>query len=372
MTTIAILGAAAVQDDAVRVARSFGWTVHVLAAAANGPAAQSADVFAPIDFSNVEDVKSYVREHGVDAVYSTGSDFAIPVSAQVSEDLEMPRFVTPQTASTCNQKSLMRRTLADMPGNVKAQEVKTAVGTTWDGPWPVIVKPADAQGQRGVARVNSPDGLVAAIEAALPHSRTQTAIIEEFIEGTEVSVNGYMVDGRLVFVAVSDRETWPEYVGLIAAHVAPGTAADDATRERVSELMQDASRRLGIENGPVYAQVMIRDGMPHIIEITPRLDGCHMWKVLRESAGVDLMEWTLRHLVEGSAPEVAGGMLNPPLAPVQLRFHCQEPGTEYDSGRHPSPKTSIERCQYYTDGDTVRPINGRFEKVGYDICREDA
>ena len=66
MTQIGILGAAAVQDDGVRAAQALGWTVHVLAARPDGPAAESADVFVPIDFSDRDAVVRYAQAHALD------------------------------------------------------------------------------------------------------------------------------------------------------------------------------------------------------------------------------------------------------------------------------------------------------------------
>lgn len=367
MTAIAILGAAAVQDDAVHAAHRLGWTVHVLAGQPDGPAARSADVFAQIDFSDRDAVERYVRYHRLDAVYSTGSDFAIPVSADVSGRLGLPRFVTEAVADVCNRKPEMRRVLGDLRGNVESLEIRDGEELVWTGRWPVIVKPADAQGQRGVQLVQGPQAAKEAIAGALTHSRSGTAIVEEFIDGPEVSVNGYLVDGRMVFLAVTDRQTWPEFVGLIASHVAPGEAADDDAREAVLRLMEAAAARLGISDGPLYAQVMLREGIPYIIEITPRLDGCHMWKVLRRATGVDLMDWTLRHLVKGTPPAPATPLLNPPMVPTRLDFLCQPPHLRFHPGEHPSRADSLERYVYYRDGDMVRPVNGRFEKVGFDI-----
>lgn len=370
MTQIGILGAAAVQDDGVRAAQALGWTVHVLAARPDGPAAESADVFVPIDFSDRDAVVRYAQAHALDAVYSIGSDSAIPVSAYVSERLGLPHFVSSAVAEVCNRKPEMRRALVGIQGNVPAQEVSTDDDAVWTGRWPIIVKPADAQGQRGVSRVDAQESVRAAVSEALLHSRSGSAIIEEFIEGPEVSVNGYLVDGRLVFLAVSDRETWPEFVGLIASHVAPGDAADDDVRSAIHKVVEAAAQRLGITDGPLYAQMMVRDGQPYIIEITPRLDGCHMWKVLREATGVDLMDWTLRHLVDGSAPHRTERLINPSMAPVRLEFHCQPPQTVYRSADHATPADATERYDYYQDGATVRAVNGRFEKVGYVIRRD--
>lgn len=368
MTRIGILGAAAVQADAVLAAQSLGYEVHVLAAAANGPAAEITDTFVAIDFSDVAAVVNYAKDAGLNVVYSVGSDIAMPVSAKVSAELGLPHFVSVQTAVNCNSKPDMRAHLGDMLGNIPSKTVMSAVGAHWEGPWPIIVKPSDSQGQRGVSKLEDPAGLSAAIENALPHSRRGSVILEEFIDGPEVSVNGYMVDETLAFMAVSDRETWPEFTGLVAAHALPSRYETEDLHARIRSMMSTAANKLGIDNGPVYAQVMLRDGQPYVIEITPRLDGCHMWEVIKTSTGTDLLAATLQHLVDGKAPTFSDPDALEALA-VRLDFHCQAPNTAYSSDRFPRPADSVERYAYYRDGDIVRPVNGRYDKVGYDIRR---
>lgn len=368
MTRIGILGAAAVQADAVHAAQSLDYEVHVLAAAANGPAAEIADTFVALDFSDVAAVVKYAKDADLDVVYSVGSDFAMPVSAKVSTELGLPHFVSVETAVSCNSKPDMRAQLGDMPGNIPSKTVTTTVDAQWEGTWPIIVKPSDAQGQRGVSKLEDPAGLSAAIDNALPHSRCGSVILEEFIEGPEVSVNGYMVAGTLAFMAVSDRETWPEFTGLVAAHVLPSRYVTEDLHARIRSMMSTAANQLGIDNGPVYAQVMLRDGQPYVIEITPRLDGCHMWEVIKTATGTDLLAATLRHLVDGEAPTFSDSdPMDDPA--VRLDFHCQPPNTAYSSDRFPRPADSVERYAYYRDGDIVRPVNGRYDKVGYDIRR---
>ncbi|MBM4554498.1 ATP-grasp domain-containing protein [Rhodococcus hoagii] len=237
----------------------------------------------------------------------------------------------------------MRRALVGIQGNVPAQEVSTDDDAVWTGRCPVIVKPL-MPGQRGEPR-RRPGVGQGRCQRGPPALPERVGDHEEFIEGPEVSVNGYLVDGRLVFLAVSDRETWPEFVGLIASHVAPGDAADDDVRSAIHRSSRRPAQRLGITDGPLYAQMMVRDGQPYIIEITPRLDGCHMWKVLREATGVDLMDWTLRHLVDGSAPHRTERLINPSMAPVRLEFHCQPPQTVYRSADHATAADATERYE---------------------------
>ena len=87
-------------------------------------------------------------------------------------------------------------------------------------------------------------------------------------------MNGYMVNGVMRFLIVSDRDTWPEYTGLIHKHIIPSKAVCDTINHKIKRIVEDACNRIGILNGPVYFQMKVLNGHPYIIEMTPRLDGC--------------------------------------------------------------------------------------------------
>ncbi len=363
---IAILGAAPVQEDAVRVAQSLGVQTLVIAQAADGPAAAVADDFVAVNFMDRKALTQVVADSNVDVVYSTGSDMAMPVSAALSERRNSATFVSEDTARICNDKVAMRQATQGLPGAVPAWSASPGEfpDDTGEGPW--IVKPADAQGQRGVQRIDDSEDLEEAVRYAASFSRSGRAIIERFIGGTEVSVNGYLVGGDLLFCEISDRETWPQYTGLIRAHVVPSIyGANPAVVSAIEEVLEIASRELGITNGPVYAQMKIENDVPFLIEITPRLDGCHMWLLLHYATGVNLMEATLRHLVFGVHPDFSR---RNPTEPWTLEFHCQEPNTPATFPENfGSEPCTVHSYRYYTEDSNIRPVNGRYEKIGYRI-----
>lgn len=361
-----ILGAAAVQDDAVKAAQKLGYNVYVAAQAADGPAARSADKFIEENFMNLEAMRDLIVAENIDAVYSTGSDLAMPVASKLSERLELPHFVSAKTATACNDKVAMRLATQDLMGSVPAIKSgeEGCPEITFDGPW--IVKPSDAQGQRGITKVEKSEELGTAIEFARSHSRSNNAIIERFVGGTEISVNAYMVAGKLVFLTVSDRETWPEYVGLIRAHIIPSQYVEDPRlMAEIQDVLEAFALRLGIENGPLYAQMKVENGRAYVIEITPRLDGCHMWRLIKQASGFDLMDATLRHLLTGEIPTDFGGPINEKW---KLEFHCQAPNTQalYPEGYDVVDGKEFS-YRYYEPGAVIRPVNGRFDKIGYRI-----
>lgn len=375
VTRLLILGASAVQHDAVRAAQSLGMEAWVCARAADGPAAAAADRFVPLDFSDEEALGKLVSDSDIDVVYSVGSDNAMPVACRISEALHLPHFVSSRTAATCNDKVAMRSSLGDLRGNV-AFRVVTSAEEPPSLPWPAIVKPADSQGQRGVALVHDEHAFRQAVAAALPHSRSRRAIVEPYLSGSELSVNGYLVEGQMRLLVVTDRVTWPQHTGLIRQHVVPSATTDQAMQEQIREIVTGAAARLQITDGPVYAQVKLQGGAAHILEITPRLDGCHMWKLLRASTGTDLLRAALAHLATGVLPEEAlqegSAQTSRTLRPAVLDFRCQEPLTPADyTGFADDVPGLVDSYRYYEQDAMIRPVNGVLEKIGYTITVEE-
>ena len=135
--------------------------------------------------------------------------------------------------------------------------------------------------------------------------------------------------------------------------------------EKIKRIVEDACNRIGILNGPVYFQMKVMNGHPYIIEMTPRLDGCHMWNLLARSTGVNLMKLVFEHLLYDDISELK--CLNSDIKPMELVFFCQKPKTIMDQSAFLIPKDSEDSFFYYATGDNIRPVNGRFDKVGYFI-----
>ena len=362
---VLILGVASVQLDAVLELRKMGCETFAIAMAKDGPAADAADHFSIINILDIESVVKHIQENNINAVYSTGSDLAMPVACRISERLGLPHFVSSKTAYTCNHKDAMRSELtSECEGNIPFQvlsDIKTEI--TMD--FPLILKPSDAQGQRGIFLIHSQEEFEAHFEQAKSFSREGKAIVEKYIDGPEVSVNGYMVNGVLRFMVASDRDTWPEYTGLIHKHIVPGKAFTKEAEVKMKKILEDACNRMGILNGPVYFQMKIMNDQPYIIEMTPRLDGCHMWNILERAAGVNLIRLTFMHLLYNDVSELDKAFEQ--VKPMELVFWCQKPDTYMDRGVLEMPGDACYHFYYYEDGDYIRPVNGRFDKIGYYI-----
>lgn len=367
---VLILGVASVQMDAILELKNMGYEVHACAMAKDGPGADAADYFKEINILDVEKLIKYIQENEISLVYSVGSDLAMPVVNLISEKLNMPHFVSEKTAHICNNKDLMRQKLGnDFRGNVNFQVIKSKDDKV-RLEFPFIVKPADSQGQRGVILVNNYEEYLESYKLAKKYSRSGLVIIEKYVSGPELSVNGYVIDGEIKYLISSDRETWPQFTGLIHKHIVPSIHTNNKIENKIKGIIENACKKLQIENGPVYAQMKLESEEPYIIEITPRLDGCHMWNILNNYSGVNLLKLTFQHLLNNDMSEL-DKIYNEFNEGYTLEFICQEPNTKAKYGNYEKQiKESISSFNYYKEDEMIRPVNGKYDKIGYFIYKK--
>ncbi len=212
MTTILILGAGVMQEPGIRIARRKGWRVILADGNPRATARDRADVFAPIDLKDKEGLAAFARsiqrESGLDGVFTAGTDFSSSV-AWVAEKLGLPG-IPYATAMRATDKCLMRESFA-------AAGVPSPLFFCWAGTgtpqsrippgmtFPMVVKPVDNMGARGVRRVEDDRQLTDACAAALPLSRSSRVIVEEYMDGPEFSLDAIVYKGNVSICGVADR-----------------------------------------------------------------------------------------------------------------------------------------------------------------------
>ncbi|NLY87522.1 MAG: hypothetical protein GX083_03120 [Clostridiales bacterium] len=135
------------------------------------------------------------------------------------------------------------------------------------------------------------------------------------------------------------------------------------TKDKSVDLAKRIANKIGIKDGPCYYQIKLRNCEdPIIIEVTPRLDGCHMWNLIKHYCGVDLLDATFRHLLDGD--QVIKERFSFPTEEYQLIFLNKEPNLRVDKSEF-DVEGSEYICYYYEEGDRVMKINGYIEKCGY-------
>ena len=374
---ILILGAGNAQIDLISYCKDQGMEVFGCSYSDGDPGIRFMDHFARINITDDKAVTEYARDMQVDFVYSVGSDIAMPTVSIVSERLGLPHFVSSQSALICCNKQRMREALKESRYHIPYRTCLTIEETRDFNIWPVTVKPVDSQGQRGVSVAKDAEQLKAAFERAQSFSRSGPVILEEYVEGREVSVNAFLKGGEIVFSMITDRESFPQFPGgIIHRHYIPSVFEGTGTQEQIMDLVRDITKRLEITEGPVYFQIMIRDGRPYLIETTPRLDGCHMWRLIKMYCGADLLDMTMRALCERNPAGDGTGAceergMEHTRDPLMTEFFSLPPGSEFDRSAFEA-LPALYREFYYADGETVKPINGYMEKCGFRIAGQES
>lgn len=333
-----VLGAGAAQLGLLEAARARG--LFVVAADGN-PAAPGFPLASKRALVSTEDEAALERlaaAEEVEGIVAPGTDWPVGVAARVAARLGLPHPITAATAALAVSKLRQRSRLreAGVPQPAYAV-VKAAAAVDGQALWEelgrplagMVVKPADRQGQAGIALVRWPDELEGAVADALRASRGGVALVEALVEGQEVTVNAFSCGGAFVPVAVTDRTTVAERAfGVAVAHVWPSGLPAERVHA-AARVAEAAARALGIEDGPTYTQLVVdEEGQPHVMELAARLGGGHDAELCAAAVGVDLAGLTVRAaLGEPVAAEEARPRALPGVGGATTRFlAADEPG----------------------------------------------
>jgi len=379
--TVLFVGAGRHQRRAIMQARDRGLRVVAVDRNPDAPGLAAADVPETVDLMDVDAVTEIARRHAVDGALTVSADRAVPVVAMVTERLGLPTIGS-TTAHLMTHKIGMRRTLAEagvpQPRFAAARDLRegrAAVGTVGV---PSVLKPADSGGQRGVFRIDSRDDLDAHLHAALAESKSGEAIVESFVDGTEMNCIVLARDGEATVLTLSDRLRPPGIgFGVGWIHVYPASIYGDqlALAERVAV---QAVHALGLRNGIAFPQLIAEpDGGIVVVEVAARIPGGQMADLVRHAVGVDLVDVALRQALGEDVPdETALPRFSQPLA---IRFFTAQPG--------PLPTGVVRRIgslepvlgadgvvqaeTYLQVGETIRPVRLDGDRRGYVIAVAD-
>lgn len=305
---ILILGAGVMQIPALRWAAEQGWYIYVADGNPQAVGISMAHRFLHVDLSDVEGMIAAAAEvrdrEGLDGVFTAGTDFSYTV-ARVAEALGLPGL-SPEVAYRASNKAEMRTVLrrhgVSSPNFAILKNGEAEEQVLERLSFPLVVKPVDNMGSRGIRRVDTLEEYRRAFEDAGRHSRSGTVIVEEYIPGMEFSIDALVVNGEVTYTGIADRHIFfpPYFVEM--GHTIP-TVADDTVLAEVRKTFEAAVRALGIDNGAAKGDVKWDGERAFIGEVAARLSGGYMsgW-TYPYCSGVELTGAALQQAV-GRRPE---------------------------------------------------------------------
>ena len=315
---LAIIGASYLQLPLIEKAREMGYTTHVFAWAANDVGEKAADHFYPISIVEKEQIAEKCREIGICGVCSIASDLAAITVNYVAARLGLPGNSMESTVKSTNKHRM--RLAFEANGDPSPKSIPVDEQTdlaSLDLHYPVIVKPTDRSGSRGICKLEDPNGLKDAVESALDACFEKKALIEEYAEGQEYSVEGISFHGEHHILAMTLKYTTGAPHFIETGHMEPAPVAPE-TFERVKTVVTHALDSLGITDSASHSEIKIDgDGAIRIIEIGGRMGGdCIGSDLVRYSTGIDFVRAVIQ-VACGEQPD-----LQPVCAPmpVEVRF----------------------------------------------------
>lgn len=291
MKKIAIIGASYLQLPLIRKAKEMGLETHVFAWAANDVGEKEADFFYPISIIEKEQILAKCREIGISGICSISSDLAMITVNYVANSLDLTGNSLEATFLSTN-KHLMRKRF-DACGDPSPKSILVDTIRDLDGislRYPLIVKPTDRSGSRGVTEVFSFDQLGKAIEAANQQGFEKKALVEEYAEGKEYSVEYISWHGQHFFLAVTQKFTTGTPHFIETGHLQPAALSDNML-QKIKQVVTHALDSLKITEGASHTELKIDDDDNiRIIEIGGRMGGdCIGSSLVPLSTGVDFV-----------------------------------------------------------------------------------
>ena len=329
------------------------------------------DDYVNVSIVDKDAVLRAARDKRIDGILSFACDPGVISAAYVQEQMGLPSSGPFQSVEILQNKDKFRAFLARHGFNVpKARSYGSREEALQDcGLWdyPVIVKPVDAAGSKGVSRVNGAEELDSAVDLAFRFSFARRIIVEDFLEkrGRSSDTDCFSIDGQLRFVSFNDQHFDPDSANPFtpAAFSWPSTF----TREEEASLTAEIQRLislLGMTTALYNVETLVTaDGTPYIMEMAPRAGGNRLAEVLRYATGVDMITAITRWAVGDPMGEISQKPYEGHWAEIIL--HANESGIfrglQLD---RPEQAEMIEEDLWVRPGDSVEPFNAANQAIG--------
>ncbi|MBS7262679.1 MAG: GNAT family N-acetyltransferase [Eubacteriales bacterium] len=371
---IMILGAGILQLPAIRKALDMG--LRVVAVDMNPDAVGfrekgiEREVISTID---IPEVVKAAKRHGVDGVMTLASDMPMRTVAAVAEEMGLVG-IDAATAKRATDKAEMRKALAKygvpIPKFFKVSDREEYDRAAASFRVPFIVKPADNSGSRGICKIDDPRD-AAAVAAAYDYSRSASrsgdVVVEEYMNGPEVSVETLTVDGVCHVIQITDKMTTGSPHFVETGHTQPTRLPLDVATA-IRRVAVAATRAIGIKNGPSHTEIIVTEEGPKIVELGARLGGdCITTHLVPLSTGVDMVACCIR-IALGQKPDI----MRRYRKGAAIRYFESRRGVLKRIGgvEEASRLRGVRQISFvYQIGDTVPDVKSSGDRIGFVIAQ---
>ncbi|MEE1244208.1 MAG: ATP-grasp domain-containing protein [Acutalibacteraceae bacterium] len=305
MKKLMLLGGSRYLLSVIETAHKLGIYVITCDYLPDNTAHKFSDEYINVSIIDKEKVLEAAQNLQIDGIMSFACDPGVVTAAYVAEKMGLPFQGSYESTTILQDKGLFRKFLSDNNFNVphaKRYTDKEAPFSDIDFfTWPVIVKPVDSAGSKGVTKVEKPEELSKAIDIAVEGSHNGAFIIEDFLtfKGYHSSADPFTVNGKLEFVSYSDqlfdKEAENPYT---PAYIIWPSSMNQEYQDELTTETQRLMTLLHMDTGIYNIETCVAsDGKPYLMEVSPRGGGCKIAEIQRLAYGVDLIENEVRKAI---------------------------------------------------------------------------
>lgn len=361
-----LLGGTVASCDLVNIARSMGVYTIVVDDRPTGPAKELADESAQISTADIEALASFAIEKKVDGVFCTANEFNLKNTRLLCERIGLPFYATEQQWNRCNNKQTvkqycLRNNLPSIP-EFQFSDVSDLKSCPSDM-FPVIIKPVDGAGSRGVSICHNSNELEKAVASAFPYSPSGNVVVEKYIDnGGRLFSFRYFLDGdnsypyMLMDTYIADPKNKKKLISAFS--YAPSEYADHFMKTADANV-RAMLRDMGLTNGTVFAQSLPYEGKYYCHDMGLRLSGGMTFHMCEHLTGINDMKMMIRLALGGPIcteeelkiinPTPTHGVVGQLMIPLDAGTIASIRGV--DAIR--KDPAVISYLQYYHEGDTV-------------------
>lgn len=370
MKKLFIIGASDFQLPAIIEAKEMGLYVGVADYNPMAVGVPFADEFFNVSTIDEKGILEAAKRFEADGIITLCTDMPMRALATVCEELEL-QGIDIKTAITSTDKGKMIQNFEqngiEHPGYYIINKGEYKPNFSHKLKFPVITKPTDNSGSRGIMLCNNEKELEDAIKYSSINGRDGDVIIEEFMEGPEFSVEVMVVDGKANILQVTDKLTTGEPHFVEIGHSQPSTMSGGKLKA-IKDLAGRAALAVGIQNGPAHAEIIYTNEGPKMVEIGARMGGgCITTHLVPLSTGISMTKATIQNSL-GEIPD-----LTPKFSKgAAIRFIIPKPGKvisisgKEDAEKVPGVKVVDIQCRI---GQILGNLENGTSRIGYVIAQ---
>ena len=271
----------------------------------NAVARPYADEFVKVNILDFEAVKQVAIEKQADFLITVCADQVLLTVAKVSEDLGLPCYIDYETACLVSDKGHMKDVFKkwNIPSSKHVFMDELDLNKITDMSYPLVVKPVDAYSSKGVRRCNNMEELRIFFAEASNISRSGVVIVEEYVEGAELTVDFEIVDGKAIFLSASNTEKVNYQDRFLAFRTRHPASVSPDTIERIKIIGQKIADAFQLKNCPMLIQLLTDDHKESVLEFSARTGGGAKYLLIKMMTGFDPITAVI-DLTLGSKPQV--------------------------------------------------------------------